>query len=287
MTPDKLKKLERLAKVLDNGDIGLLQLVDEIEKKVEGVEDVVQQALTIAEQTKKLEGKRGEQGPIGPKGEKGDTVVGPPGRDGKDGKDSTVPGPRGEKGDKGDPGERGLDGKDGKDGADGFIDEATIGYLEDQIKKLEKKHGGYGQVVRKLRAGAGVTIDDSNMEYPVISAEGSPGGASAWGDITGTLSDQTDLQSALDGKANALGSDDNYVTDAEKTKLANLSGTNTGDNATNTQYSGLAASKQDTLVSGTSIKTINGETLLGSGNIVIESDGLNQAQVFTRSFLGV
>lgn len=28
-----------------------------------------------------------------------------------------------------------------------------------------------------------------------------PGGASAWGDITGTLADQTDLQTALDGKA--------------------------------------------------------------------------------------
>lgn len=32
-----------------------------------------------------------------------------------------------------------------------------------------------------------------------------------------------------DGKAPNLGADDNYVTDAEKTKLANLSGTNTGD----------------------------------------------------------
>jgi hypothetical protein len=47
-----------------------------------------------------------------------------------------------------------------------------------------------------------------------------------------------------------------------------LSGTNTGDNATNSQYSGLAASKQDTLVSGTNIKTINGSSILGSGNLV-------------------
>lgn len=50
---------------------------------------------------------------------------------------------------------------------------------------------------------------------------------------------------------------------------SNLSGTNTGDNATNTLYSGLAASKQDTLVSGTNIKTVNSTSLLGSGNIVI------------------
>lgn len=46
-------------------------------------------------------------------------------------------------------------------------------------------------------------------------------------------------------------------------------GDNTGDNATNTQYSGLAASKQDTLVSATNIKTINGSTVLGSGDLVV------------------
>lgn len=76
-------------------------------------------------------------------------------------------------------------------------------------------------------------------------------GGGTWGTITGTLSAQTDLQAALDakantshshaisdvtglqtaldGKASSLGADDNYVTDAEKVKLSNLSGTNTGD----------------------------------------------------------
>jgi hypothetical protein len=52
------------------------------------------------------------------------------------------------------------------------------------------------------------------------------GGGSSWGDITGTLSDQTDLQTALDAK-------------------------------------------QDDLVSGTNIKTINGSSVLGSGNLSI------------------
>jgi len=37
-----------------------------------------------------------------------------------------------------------------------------------------------------------------------------------------------------------------YVSDAQKVVIGNTSGTNTGDNATNTQYSGLAASKEDT-----------------------------------------
>ena len=63
--------------------------------------------------------------------------------------------------------------------------------------------------------------------------------------------------------------DKRYVTDAQLTVIGNTSGTNSGDNATNSQYSGLAASKQETLVSGTNIKTINSTSLLGSGDIVI------------------
>ena len=46
--------------------------------------------------------------------------------------------------------------------------------------------------------------------------KGDQGDGSPWGGITGTLSDQTDLQTELDGKAPSLGVDDNYVTDAEK-----------------------------------------------------------------------
>ena len=62
---------------------------------------------------------------------------------------------------------------------------------------------------------------------------------------------------------------ENNLTDAEKVVLGNTSGTNTGDNAVNSLYSGLATSKQDTLESGTNIKTINGSSILGSGNLVV------------------
>ena len=48
-------------------------------------------------------------------------------------------------------------------------------------------------------------------------------------------------------------------------------GTNTGDNATNTLYSGLSASKQDLLVSATNIKSVNGTSLVGAGNIVVSA----------------
>lgn len=69
--------------------------------------------------------------------------------------------------------------------------------------------------------------DAEVVELKALAAGGSI--APVWGGISGTLSDQTDLQLALDAKADDLGVDDNYVTDAEKVKLSNLSGINTGD----------------------------------------------------------
>jgi hypothetical protein len=111
--------------------------------------------------------------------------------------------------------------------------------------------------------------------------------AVAWGGVTGTLSNQTDLQTALDGKvdentaitgatktkitydakglvtagADATTADiadslnKRYVTDAQLVVVGNTSGTNTGDNATNSQYSGLAASKEDVANKSTSVTT--------------------------------
>lgn len=74
-----------------------------------------------------------------------------------------------------------------------------------------------------------------------------------------------------------------YVTDAQLTVIGNTSGTNTGDNATNSQYSGLATSKQDTLVSGTNIKTINGTTLLGSGDLTVGGGTVNTIGITTAN----
>lgn len=54
---------------------------------------------------------------------------------------------------------------------------------------------------------------------------------------------------------------ENNLTDAEKTILGNTSGTNSGDNATNTQYSGLAASKLEaTAFSGLAKITVGTST---------------------------
>jgi hypothetical protein len=149
---------------------------------------------------------------------------------------------------------------------------------------------------------SGTNIKTVNNTSLLGSGNISISSAVAWGGVTGTLSNQTDLQTALDGKVDensaitgatktkitydakglvtggadattadiASSTDKRYVTDAQLVVVGNTSGTNTGDNATNSQYSGLAASKQDTLVSGTNIKTINSTSLLGSGNVAVE-----------------
>ena len=66
-------------------------------------------------------------------------------------------------------------------------------------------------------------VDNTVTLQPTVIQNG---GDVEWGDITGTLSDQEDLQSDLDDK-------------------------------------------QDTLVSGTNIKTINGNSVLGTGDLPI------------------
>ena len=91
--------------------------------------------------------------------------------------------------------------------------------------------------------------------------------ATTWGSITGTLSNQTDLQNALNAKQNSLGFTPENVAN-KKLSLADNSDTYyPSQKAVKTAVD----TKQDTLVSGTNIKTINNTSLLGNGNISIES----------------
>lgn len=198
--------------------------------------------------------------------------------------------------------------------------------------------GSTNQVLQKASG------DDYDLKWGTVS-----GGAAVWGDITGTLSSQTDLQNALDGKqplATILTNTTASFTIAQETKLAGIeagadvtdatnvaaagavmesdyspahsilvqqSGTGSptalqiGNNTLVGRLSGggsdiddLSASdvrtllsinnvdntsdankpistatqtaldaKQATLVSGTNIKTINGSSVLGSGDLVV------------------
>lgn len=168
---------------------------------------------------------------------------------------------------------------------------------------------------------SGTNIKTVNNTSLLGSGNISISSAVAWGGVTGTLSNQTDLQTALDGKVDenspitgatktkitydskglvtagadattadiADSTNKRYVTDAQLTVIGNTSGTNTGDNAVNSLYSGLATSKQDTLVSGTNIKTINSTSLLGSGDVAVQAtlvSGTNIKTVNSTSLLG-
>lgn len=116
-------------------------------------------------------------------------------------------------------------------------------YVDGQIGLVEEQLDTLADVVNekqpKLVAGDNITIDPTTN---VISATG--GGSS---DVTKTYVDQQD---------NLLGQ-----------AISNLGA------STSQSISQLGQSKQDKLTSGTNIKTINGESVLGSGNIVIGGSG--------------
>ncbi len=59
------------------------------------------------------------------------------------------------------------------------------------------------RVAALLQAGTHITLvyDDTANTLTINSTGGGGGGGSSWGSITGSLSSQTDLQSALDDKA--------------------------------------------------------------------------------------
>jgi hypothetical protein len=243
------------------------------------------------------------------------------------------------------------------------------------------------QNVLNLVQGNNVTITDLGNGSVSIAATGGGGGGVNWGSIGGTLSAQTDLQTALDGRATdaelttevnariaadttlqnnintvagnlstettariagdatnaadltahtsntnnphnttksqvGLGNADN-TSDADKpistatqtalnakeptitagttsqyyrgdktfqtldkaaVGLSNVDNTSDANKPVSTAQATAIALKQDTLVSGTNIKTINGNSILGSGNLAI-SAVVNQAyRTFSTSF---
>ena len=111
--------------------------------------------------------------------------------------------------------------------------------------------------------------------------------STAWGDITGTLSSQTDLWTALLTKQAVLVSGTNIKTvkgqslvgpgNIDITKatvgLSMVNNTSDVDKPISTATQTALNSKQATLVSGTNIKTINGSSVLGSGDLTISGGG--------------
>lgn len=85
------------------------------------------------------------------------------------------------------------------------------------------------------------------------------GGSATWGSIGGSLSSQTDLDSALAGKCPMV-HDHDYAASSHSHAIASVTGLQTALDG-----------KQAALVSATNIKTINGSSVLGSGDLVVSS----------------
>jgi hypothetical protein len=112
----------------------------------------------------------------------------------------------------------------------------------------------------------------SDIRTRVAALEAAPPGSASWGGITGTLSAQTDLQTALDAKqaagsyqplATVLTNTTASFTTAKDTLLANQSGVNTGDQ---TNISGNA---------GTATALATGRTIAITGDITYTSPTFN------------
>lgn len=89
----------------------------------------------------------------------------------------------------------------------------------------------------------------------------------------------TDLGASFEAKK---GADDNYVTDAEKIVIGNTSGTNTGDNAVNSNYSGLVSNATHTGdVTGSTALTIAAKAVT-----LAKMDDVATASVFYRKTAG-
>lgn len=133
----------------------------------------------------------------------------------------------------------------------------------------------------KINAGTNITLQEEADGSITISATGELGGTVAWADVTDkpstftpsahnhVVADITDLQGKLDEKANVsdIPNLDGYATEEWVNSQGYL--TEHQDISQLATKSELAT-KQDTLVSGTNIKTINGQDILGEGNITIE-----------------
>lgn len=229
---DKEQKIEKLKKVLTKAskleqgkELALAQEFISIDEKIDTVKESV---TSISEELKKkLESElvleidreelKGEQGIPGVQGEQGE---------------------KGEKGDQGGEGKQGIKGNDGLDGKDGLNGENglpgadgspdTPKEIKDKLETLKKdKRLDVSAIkgIEKLHEDTlnrAVSILDQRTKFLInkgvkhdstLSGDGSDaspltvigggGGGGTWGSITGTLSDQTDLQSALDAKYDA------------------------------------------------------------------------------------
>lgn len=181
-------------------------------------------------------------------------------------------------------------------------------YVNENIKDIAEVNSNIDDLVVEVESKqdelvSGENIKTINGESLLGSGDISVVSDVTWGDITGDIDDQTDLKNALDSKQETLiGTEttgQNIKTINGNTILGtgNLSisagsaewGNITGDIDDQTDLQTALSGKQATLVSGTNIKTINSESLLGSTDISVQTPLVSGTSIKTinkESLLG-
>lgn len=233
--------------------------------------------------------------PVGPQGERGEKGErGEPGKPGKDGRDG-INGRDGV-GVPGRDGRDGIDGVDGKDGKDGVsVTNAYVdfdGSLVIELSDGNQIDAGFvsieakDSIVQMLKNGAlslnellppqegnvgkVLATDGTNAYWTTVSSGG--GAVDSVNGQTGVVVlDAADVGAATTAQG-AL---------AESALQPSAIGTSVqAYDADLTAWAGISTSaKQDTLVSGTNIKSVNSTSLLGSGDLALFAGGLIQVKV--------
>lgn len=141
----------------------------------------------------------------------------------------------------------------------GAVDNTEFGYLNGVTSAIQT------QLDAKVDENAAITgATKTKITYDAKGLV--TGGADA---TTADIADSTDKR---------------YVTDSQLTVIGNTSGTNSGDNAVNSLYSGLAASKQDVITGGAT--TITSSDLTASRALVSDGSGKVAVSDVTATELG-
>lgn len=183
----------------------------------------------------------------------------------------------------------------------GALDALTNPAATDGLTGHAAQHANANDAIEALEAKVGVdnSTDPASLDYRVATLE-SGGGGGIWGSITGALSDQTDLQAALNGKLSASattdaiaeGSSNLYFT-AARVRDAVLTGLSTATNAVIAATDSVltAFGKLQAQISGHTSSTANPhsvtKTQVGLGNVDNTADLNKPVSTATQAALAL
>ena len=147
-------------------------------------------------------------------------------------------------------GRRGLPGANGTNGTDGA--QGPAGPTGATGAQGPQGVPGQDGLITSIEAGTNITVDSTDPAHPIVSSD----------DAVDSVNGQTGTVVLDSDDVSDTGAVHKYVTAAEKTKLSNLSGVNTGDQTTITGNAGSATVLQTP-------RTINGVSFNGSANITV------------------